>query len=242
MAYLSVLMPMEQAVCVQATLGRDADSLIATGDGGGRTRNQVMADLLFERGTGVSVAAGVPVAVDLVISDETLLAGEGEAAELQGFGPVPASIARQLVADAVDSETEATLRLMYACPVSGVLTAMESQARTFPRSLRKLIDLRDRTCRTPWCDAPIRHHDHIRSRRNKGVITAQNGAGLCAACNYAKEGDGWAARPVCRPDRRHLLDLRIPTGHHYRSAAPRLPSAARRSEIEAILIAHLRAS
>ncbi|BAH54373.1 HNH endonuclease signature motif containing protein [Rhodococcus opacus] len=242
MAYLSVLMPMEQAVCVQATLGRDADSLIATGDGGGRTRNQLMADLLFERGTGVSVASGVPVAVDLVISDETLLAGEGEAADLQGFGPVPASIARRLVADALDGDTEVTLRNVYACPVSGALTAMESQARTFPRSLRKLIDLRDRTCRTPWCDAPIRHHDHIRSRRNKGVTRAHNGAGLCAACNYAKEGDGWAARPVCRPGRRHLLDLRAPTGHHYRSTAPRLPSAARRSEIEAILIAHLRAS
>ena len=39
MAYLSVLMPVEQAVCLQATLGRDADSLIATGDSGGRTRS-----------------------------------------------------------------------------------------------------------------------------------------------------------------------------------------------------------
>ena len=52
MAYLSVLMPVEQAVCLQATLGRDADSLIATGNSGGRTRNQLMVDLLFARGTG----------------------------------------------------------------------------------------------------------------------------------------------------------------------------------------------
>ncbi|MFC9361432.1 HNH endonuclease, partial [Rhodococcus sp. NPDC057014] len=141
-----------------------------------------------------------------------------------------------------DGDTAVTLRNVYSCPVSGSLTAMQSQSRTFPKSLRKLIDLRDRTCRTPWCDAPIRHHDHILSRRSEGATTAQNGAGLCAACNYAKEGDGWSARPVRRPDRRHVLDLRTPTGHHYRSVAPRLPSAARRSEIEAILIAHLRAS
>ncbi|QSE79396.1 HNH endonuclease [Rhodococcus koreensis] len=242
MAYLSVLMPMEQAVCLHATLGRDADSLIATGDSGGRTRNQLMADLLFDRGTGASVANGVPVAVNLVISDEALLAGENEAADLAGFGPVPAGIARKLVADALDSDTAVTLRNVYSCPVSGSLTAMESQARTFPKSLRKLIDLRDRTCRTPWCDAPIRHHDHILSRRKKGATTAHNGAGLCAACNYAKEGDGWTARPVGRHGRTHLFDLGTPTGHHYRSAAPRLPSAARRSEIEANLIAHLRAS
>ncbi|MBC2639260.1 MULTISPECIES: DUF222 domain-containing protein [unclassified Rhodococcus (in: high G+C Gram-positive bacteria)] len=75
MAYLSVLMPVQQAVCLQATLGRDADSLIATGHGGGRTRNQVMVDLLFERGTGQAVAAGVPVTVNLVLSDQTLLTG-----------------------------------------------------------------------------------------------------------------------------------------------------------------------
>ncbi|MGV9861725.1 HNH endonuclease [Rhodococcus koreensis] len=213
-----------------------------TGESGGRTRNQLMVDLLFARGTGVDVGSGVPVAVNLVVSDETLLAGESEAADVAGFGPVPAGIARQLVADALEGENEATLRLIYACPLAGSLTAMESQSRTFPQSLRKLIDLRDRTCRTPWCDAPIRHHDHILSRRNKGATTAHNGAGLCAACNYAKEGDGWTARPVRRHGRTHLFDLGTPTGHHYRSAAPRLPSAARRSEIEAILTAHLRAS
>ncbi|MEN0136092.1 MAG: DUF222 domain-containing protein [Rhodococcus sp. (in: high G+C Gram-positive bacteria)] len=228
MAYLSVLMPMEQAVCLQATLGRDADRLIATGDSGGRTRNQLMVDLLFERGTGGSVASGVPVAVDLVISDETLLAGESEAADLVGFGPVPAGIARQLIADALDRDTEVTLRNVYACPVSGALTAMESQARTFPKSLRKLIDLRDRTCRTPWCDAPIRHHDHIRSHRKSGATTADNGSGLCEACNYAKEGDGWTARAVHTPGRTHLFDLGTPTGHHYRSAAPPLPAPADR--------------
>ncbi|WP_009474589.1 HNH endonuclease signature motif containing protein [Rhodococcus sp. JVH1] len=231
MAYLSVLMPVEQAVCLQATLGRDADSLIATGNSGGRTRNQLMVDLLFDRGTGASVASGVPVAVNLVLSDETLLAGGREAAHLQGFGPVPAGIARQLVADAVDSDTATSLRRVYSCPQSGALTAMESQSRTFPKSLATLIDLRDRTCRTPWCDAPIRHHDHIRSHRESGATTADNGSGLCEACNYAKEGDGWSARPVHNPGGTHLIDLGTPTGHHYRSTAPPLPTPA-----------HLRAS
>ncbi|GAF48959.1 HNH endonuclease [Rhodococcus wratislaviensis] len=242
MAYLSVLMPVEQAVCLQDTLGRDADSLIATGNSGGRTRNQLMVDLLFERGTGVSVASGVPMAVNLVLSDETLLAGGHEAAQLQGFGPVPAGIARRLVADAVGSDTETSLQRVYSCPQSGALTAMESQSRTFPKSLRKLIDVRDQTCRTPWCDAPIRHHDHIRSRRKRGSTSVHNGSGLCEACNYAKEGDGWTARPVSRPGRTHLLDVGTPTGHHYRSAAPPLPAAARQSEVEAALIAQLRAS
>ncbi|QTJ68776.1 DUF222 domain-containing protein [Rhodococcus sp. ZPP] len=231
MAYLSVLMPVEQAVCLQATLSRDADSLIATGNSGGRTRNQVMVDLLFARGTGASLASGVPVSVNLVLSDESLLAGGHEAAHLQGFGPVPAGIARHMVADAIDGVAETTLRRVYSCPQSGALTAMESQSRTFPKSLKTLIDLRDRTCRTPWCDAPIRHHDHIRSYGNAGATSADNGSGLCEACNYAKEAPGWNARPLRDPGRTHLIDLGTPTGHHYRSAAPPLPAAA-----------HLRAS
>jgi hypothetical protein len=231
MAYLSVLMPVKQAVCLQTTLGRDADSLIATGNSGGRTRNQLMVDLMFERGTGRAAAIGVPVAVNLVLSDETLLAGGHEAAQLQGFGPVSAGIARQLVADAVDSGTETSLQRVYSCPQSGALTAMESQSRTFPKGLRKLIDLRDRTCRTPSCDAPIRHHDHIRSRRKQGATSVHNGSGLCEACNSAKEAPGWTARPVGRPGRTHLIDVGTPTGHHYRSTAPPLPTPA-----------HLRAS
>ena len=243
MAYLSVLMPVEQAVCLQATLGRDADSLIATGNSGGRTRNQLMVDLLFDRGTGASVAAGVPVAVNLVLSDETLLAGGHEAAQLQGFGPVPAGIARQLVADAVDSDTETSLRRVYSCPQSGALTAMESQSRTFPKSLRKLIDLRDRTCRTPWCDAPIRHHDHIRSRRESGKTTRAKRVRALRGLQL-REGSTGLDRPsrTAGPARTHLIDLGTPTGHHYRSAAPPLPAAARQSEVEAVLIAHLRAS
>ncbi|EKT84116.1 hypothetical protein WSS_A03335 [Rhodococcus opacus M213] len=226
MAYLSVLMPVEQAVCLQATLGRDADSLIATGNSGGRTRNQLMVDLLFQRGTGQTAAGGVPVAVNLVLSDETLLAGGHEAAQLHGFGPVPAGIARQLVADAVDRDTATSLRRVYSCPHSGALTAMESQSRTFPKSLRQLIDLRDRTCRTPWCDAPIRHHDHIRSRRQHGATSVHNGSGLCEACNYAKEAPGWTARPVHNPGGTHVIDVGTPTGHHYRSTAQPLPTSA----------------
>ena len=190
------------------------------------SRNQLMVDLLFARATGQAVASGGPVAVNLVLSDETLLAGGHEPAQLQGYGPVPAGIARQLVADSLDAHTATTLQRIYSCPQSGALTAMESQSRTFPKGLAKLIDLRDRTCRTPWCDAPIRHHDHIRSRRESGATSADNGSGLCEACNYAKEGEGWIARPVARPGGRHLIDLGTPTGHHYRSTAPPLPTPA----------------
>ncbi|MGO4858593.1 HNH endonuclease, partial [Arthrobacter sp. 2MCAF14] len=55
-----------------------------------------------------------------------------------------------------------------------------------------------------------------------------NGAGLCEACNHTKELKGWTARTeaaTTRPGTRHVLDIRTPTGHHYRSTAPPLPGA-----------------
>ncbi|MHA4852700.1 HNH endonuclease [Rhodococcus sp. MSC1_016] len=248
MAYVSALLPVKQGVAVQTTLSRDAAALIAAGDG--RSRGQIMADLLFERVTGAGAASGCAVTVNLVMSDHTLLAGGSEPAHLQGYGPVPAALAREWVGKrgggeavgghetggreaaggrettgaAPSAEPMMLLRRVYACPESGSLTAVESQARKFPVGLARMIDLRDRTCRTPWCDAPIRHHDHIRSWHKGGPTTLENGAGLCAACNYAKQAAGWhAATPKRRQGEVHAYDFLTPTGHRYKSAAPALP-------------------
>ncbi len=118
-----------------------------------------------------------------------------------------------------------TLRKLYARPTDGQLTAVESVARCFPTGLARLIDLRDRTCRTPWCDAPIRHHDHITPHEDGGPTTADNGLGLCAACNHAKQGDGWATTRTTDPDGtdEHTVQFRTPTGHTYRSTPPAQP-------------------
>jgi hypothetical protein len=100
---------------------------------------------------------------------------------------------------------------------------MDSRARLFPPGLRRFIQARDDTCRTPYCDAPIRHLDHIIPWHDAGPTALANGAGLCEACNHTKEAPGWAARPVTGP--RHTLHLTTPTGHSYHSTAPPLPGA-----------------
>jgi hypothetical protein len=100
--------------------------------------------------------------------------------------------------------------------------AMESRARLFPKGLAKFIDLRDDTCRTPYCDAPIRHHDHARPHRRDGPTSALNGLGDCELCNYTKEAPGWV---VTTQDENglHTAELVTPTGARHRSTAPPLP-------------------
>lgn len=221
MAQLSALFPVAQGVAVWATLSRAADLARAAGDP--RSRGQVMADTLVERVTGRARADAVPITVNLVVSDRTLLAGDHEPAWLQGFGDITAAHAHDLVRRSA-ADGLAALRSLYAGP-AGALVAMESRAREFPVGLARFLELRDRTCRTPWCDAPIRHHDHITDHAAGGETSADNGQGLCEQCNYAKQAPGWRSTPTTGPPGRlHEVETILPTGHVVRSSAPPAPT------------------
>ncbi len=110
------------------------------------------------------------------------------------------------------------LRKLYTAPGTGDLLAAESRSRLFTAGQRRFIQARDRSCRTPYCDAPIRHYDHVVPWQNAGLTSLQNGAGLCEACNHTKEIRGWRAGTRAGPT--HTMDLRTPTGHTYTSTAP----------------------
>ncbi|MDQ2624803.1 MAG: 13E12 repeat family protein, partial [Actinomycetota bacterium] len=101
MTYLTALVPLAQGVAMLAQLRLAAQSARARGDE--RSQGQVMADTLVERVTGQAKADAVPVAVNLIMSDATLLASGQEAARLDGGHPMPAQLARELVANALDA-------------------------------------------------------------------------------------------------------------------------------------------
>jgi hypothetical protein len=222
MAQLTALLPATQGVAVWATLSALADTQRAQGDP--RSRAQIMADTLVERITGQTRADAVPLTINLVVSDQTLLGGGHEPAWLHGYGPLPPDHATDLTQAAIN-RSMAALRRLYATPTTGQLVALDSTARTFPKGLRDLIDLRDQACRTPYCDAPIRHHDHATPRAADGPTTAVNGQGLCEHCNYTKQAPGWRTRPITGPpDHPHTTETTTPTGHTVRSTAPPLPT------------------
>ncbi len=172
--------------------------------------------------SGHGVPAGTRVEVHLVMTDTTLLnpdsgeggeGGEGEiAAEVLGYGPVPAAVARRLVGD---TDADVWVRRLYTTPTTsrGGLVAMESHAREFPPLLRRFLIIRDEVCRTPWCGAPVRHADHVQPHASGGPTTAGNGQGLCQACNQVKETPGWTAR--AHPD--GVVTTTTATGHTWTS-------------------------
>jgi hypothetical protein len=143
-------------VAVYATLTKIADQTRAAGDE--RSRGQVMADELVARITGHDRASDVPVTVNLVMDPETLFGAADQPAHVDGYGPIPAATARRLVRD---TSAAAWVRRLFIRPGAGSLAAVDARRREFSPALRDLLTFRDRTCRTPWCDALIRHADHV---------------------------------------------------------------------------------
>lgn len=218
MTWVTALLPVAQGVSVYAALKRAADTTFDD-----RSRGQVMADTLVERVTGRPAEQPVSVTLNLVMADTTLTGDDDSPAWLDGYGPLPSSIARTLTGDAAaDAAAKAMLRRLYRHPRSGQLVAMDSQSRAFPKGLGAFIGIRDQTCRTPYCNAPIRHRDHAVPRHRGGPTSALNGLGECEACNYAKEAPGWSVT-TSELDGTHSAEFTTPTGAAYRSTAPPLP-------------------
>jgi Domain of unknown function (DUF222)/HNH endonuclease len=221
MSHVTGFLPAAQGVAVIAALTRHADSLRSQGDD--RSRGQIMADTFVERLTGQANATGIPVEVHLVMPHTSLFGADQTPAHLQGYGPLPAAFTRRWIRgrpdDDDDDEARVWIRRLYTHPETHSLVAMESTSRLFPKRLRQFLIVRDQTCRTPFCDAPIRHGDHVTSAENGGKTSAENGQGLCEACNHAKQSPGWRSR--ARPD--GTVETTTPTGHTYLSHAPPLP-------------------
>lgn len=221
MARLTATMPVAQAVGAYAALRKHAESQRAEGDP--RGIGQLMSDEVFARLTGApGAAAGLTVEVGLVMSERTLLRSGDDPAALtdtrgRTVAHVPAALARRLVRGA----DRAWLSRLYAAPETGELVAMDSRRRAFTGRLRRLLVLRDQTCRMPWCEAPVRHADHVQRHASGGPTELGNGAGLCESCNYLKEAPGWRADIIRTPGT--VIEITTPTGHRYRAQAPPAP-------------------
>ena len=218
MSVLSGYLPAEQGVACLKALRDRTDAVKAAGDP--RCRDQIMADTLVERLTGQAHAADVNAEVQIVMPLDALLDANNQTpAQLDGYGPLPADLARHLLGT---SQGRLWWRRLYAAPVGGPLVGGDPHRRRFDGHLRKLIMWRDRQCRDPFCDAPIRHIDHIQRYSDSGLTIYPNGRGECERGNYAREMPGWKVEAISSglEGQPHTIKITTPTGHSYLSRAP----------------------
>ena len=198
-----------------------------------------MADTLVERLTGQAEAGDLDIEVQITIPLDTLLDPDEPAdpaatdrridlrrrsgQRVGESGRLRAVAGRSGPRDHRSSRGRKWWRRLFTGP-TGQLIGGDPTRRRFDGWLAKLIGLRDQTCRDPFCDAPIRHFDHIHRWSDGGLTTLRNGRGTCARGNLIREMPGWQVHLV------HSGHVEAahrpgdhPTGHTYVSRAPDPP-------------------
>lgn len=233
MATLSALLPAHIAVGAFNRLDRMARTL-RTQDGETRTLAQLRADAAGDILLDGDIAGTAPES-DRVASEPTFvpgvraeiritvpvltLAGNDDApVELDGHGPIPAELARQLVG------TASAFYRVLTDPVTCRIISVGRTMRIPPGDMRRFIQLRDQTCRLPGCTRPATRSeiDHAIEWRNGGETAVDNLLTLCVGHHHVRHGDRWTY--ALHPD--GTAEWTTPTGRTRTTRPPALPGAA----------------
>lgn len=127
-----------------------------------------------------------PVTINITMDLPTALGMADNPAELAGYGPIPASVARTLSADA-------KWRRFITDPLTGNLLDYGRETYVPPQPLVDFLTARDRICRFPGCSQPSRISDIDHAIPwEEGVPTSPTNLGLlCRRHHRMKTHNGW---------------------------------------------------
>jgi hypothetical protein len=157
--------------------------------------------------SGSTDLAKVPVPkVDVLVTVPvfSLLGLTDEPATLDGYGPIPASMARKLVTDGASS-----FYRVLVDPRDGAPLEIGRTSYRLTKAMKKTLQLRDGKCTFPGCNnhSPDNDTDHLTAWHHGGTTGISNLAQLCPKHHRLKHcedwggwsGTGWQSR--CRPFR-----------------------------------------
>ena len=175
-----------------------------------RTMDQLRADVFLDLLAGADHGDSPAAVVDIQVDVETLAELADSPAELAGYGPVIADIARQVAA-------HPNSRLRYTVtdgdqPVQSGVTRRRPTA-----SQRRTVTAANPRCVFPGCRMPASDCDldHRQAWGNGGPTTADNLAPLCRHDHRLKHDHGWNYQP--QPNGDHQWTS--PLGHTYTTPA-----------------------
>ena len=140
----------------------------------------------------------------------SLLGLTDEAAELDGLGPIPASMARELVADGADSFYRVLID-----PRDGAPLEIGRKNYRLPETIKRWIRMRDAKCTFPGCTnhTPDNETDHLQAWEHGGSTDVSNLAQLCPKHHRLKHHSQWTPDPATTKDPPGWTS---PTGRHYK--------------------------
>ncbi|MCJ1685261.1 HNH endonuclease signature motif containing protein [Rathayibacter sp. VKM Ac-2928] len=185
-----------------------AVDLLCDGDIAGTTPNK-------EHRPDPTFVPGIRAEIRLTLAASTAVGLDDAPADLDGYGPVPAEIARELI------RTAASFTRVLTDPETGAVVSVGRTHRVPPPQMRLHLQLRDQTCRFAGCTRPATtsEADHTLEWRNGGETSLENLVSLCTSHHHLRHGDQWTYDQVD--------DVTIvwtsPTGRRISNRPPPLP-------------------
>ncbi|MDQ0729947.1 HNH endonuclease signature motif containing protein [Arthrobacter sp. B1I2] len=139
----------------------------------------------------------------------SLLGLTDEPAILDGLGPIPASMARRLVADGADS-----FYRVLVDPRDGAPLEIGRTRYRLPETIKQWIRMRDGTCTFPGCSnrSPDNETDHLTAWEHGGTTGASNLGQLCPKHHRLKHARPWIPDTATEDEPPGWTS---PTGRHY---------------------------
>ena len=158
---------------------------------------------------------GIRAEVRLTLAASTAVGLDDAPADLDGYGPVPAPIARELI------RTAASFTRVLTDPETGAVVSVGRTYRVPPPQMRLHLQLRDQTCRFAGCTRPAAtsEADHTLEWRNGGETSLENLVSLCTSHHHIRHGDQWTY--VTSDD--GTIVWTSPTGRRISNRPPPLP-------------------
>ncbi len=156
--------------------------------------------------------------IEVLVPFGTLLGLDEQPAELAGYGPIPASVARRVAEDG-------RWRRVLTDPATG--TAIEAATRRHdpPPSVSETLIVRDQTCRWLGCRQPARRsqRDHVPKHREHGITQLSQLAMFCGPHHDLKDFGDW----IVTAEPGGVLRFQAPTGHVYHGLVMRVADCLR---------------
>lgn len=206
--------PAEKAVAAYARVDRMAKALKTQDEP--RTLDQLRADVALDLLL-CAEAAGTPPRVEafLYLDLATYLGLNNNPAEFAGHGPIPAELARELLAG-----PDTVLRRIITDPMTGQVHDLGRTRYRPTAAMAEFVRVRDRECRRPGCARPAQacEIDHVTDWRHGGPTRTASLAAFCSRDHHLKDEPGWRY-DLAEDD---TLTITTPAGLAYRSSPPPL--------------------
>lgn len=196
MAWISLYLPADTACAVWNKTSAMARGL--QGPDESRTLTQLRVDaaaklLLGNSGQFTGSAPALKADVLVTVPVCSLLGLTDEPADLDNYGPIPASMARRLVAEGAGS-----FYRVLVDPRDGAPLEIGRTSYRLPESLKRWLRMRDGKCTFPGCSNPSQDNeaDHLTAWEHGGSTGISNLGQLCPKHHRLKHRTRWSPGPA----------------------------------------------